>query len=209
MVIKEVSPARSSFLRSRLTLTVRVFSSTKLSPSHKSSHQPLPADHAALASHEGQENAVLILGQVDVLPLVGQSAVPGVEQGPPVLQHRHSPRIVIGPAQDGLYLGNEHTLVKGLGDKVVRPQVHGHHQVHVVRGGGEKDNGHLGDGADLAAPVEAVEKGKPNIHQHQVRLILRKLPQYSSEILHTPGLQPPGLQLGLDRPGNSPVILHD
>ena len=56
---------RSSFLRRRLTLTVRVFSSTKLSVSHRRLHQLFTADHLSRLLHKAQQDAVLVFRQVD------------------------------------------------------------------------------------------------------------------------------------------------
>ena len=47
--------------------------------------------------------------------------------------------------------------------QIVPSHLHGHHLVHIVRGGGQEQDGDLGDLPDLLAPVVAVEKREGDV----------------------------------------------
>ena len=76
-------------------------------------------------------------------PLIGEGSVPGAQQRAAVLEHRDGLSEVVRSPQQGEYLRHEDVLVEGLGDEVVRAEVHGHDDVHAVGGGGDEDDRNL------------------------------------------------------------------
>ena len=81
--------------------------------------------------------------------------------------------------------------MKGFGQQVIPAHLHGHHQIHVVGGGSEEQNGNLGHLSDLPAPVVAVEKGQGNIQQHQLGIKDGEFRQHIVKPLRAGYLIPP------------------
>ena len=83
-------------------------------------------------------------------------------------------RKVVRPPKKCLNFGYENGLLERLGYKIIRPHIHGHYDVHVVSCRRNKNDRHLGNLTDLAAPVIPVKERKRDIQQHNMRLKLRK-----------------------------------
>ena len=98
---------------------------------------------------------------------------------------------VICAAQQRLDLGGEDGEIKGLGDEVVRAHVHGHYNVHVVRGAGYEHHGHLRDLAYLGTPVIAVIEGQAYVQEHQLRFESVEFRHYIGKILRHAHLAAP------------------
>ena len=124
--------------------------------------------------HEGQQDAVFILAERNVFDLESEGVVCGVQHDSFVLQDSDSSGKIVSSTQQGVDFRHKHASVKGLGDKVAGPHVHGHDDIHVVGSGGNENDRYLGHLPDLAAPVVAIEKGQRNIQQHQMRIKGRK-----------------------------------
>ena len=119
------------------------------------------------------------------------------------------PVIIIGPSQHCLDLGGHHHLVKGLGDKIISSHLHGHNNIHIIRGGRNKDHRYFGNLPDLLAPVIAVIERQRNIQQDQMRMVILKFLHDLLEIYSAPGFQVPGFHLLLDPPGDPRIIFYD
>ena len=115
---------------------------------------------------------------------------------------------VIGPAQQRLDLGGEDLQIEGLCQQVVPAQLHGHHHVHVVRGGGEEQDGHLGDPADLLTPVIAVKKRQHYVYENDVGIAGGKLAYDVLEILRQKHLVSPGFYLFFHGLRKRPVVFN-
>ena len=98
--------------------------------------------------------------------------------------------------------------MKGLGKQVIPAHLHRHHQIHVIGGRGEKQNGDFGYLSNLPAPVVAVKKGQGDIQQYQLRVKGSELLQHIVEPLRTGRLIPPAFQMPLHGPRDDGVILH-
>src|SRR5699024_3815530 len=105
-------------------------------------------------------------------------------------------------------LGGEDLQVEGLGDEVVAAHLHGHDDVHVVRGGGEEDDGGPAELAELGAPVVAVAAGQADVQQHQVGIAGGELPGHIGEVPAPHRLPAPGLDVPGHRGGDGLVVLH-
>lgn len=114
------------------------------------------------------------------------------------------PAEVVGPAQHGLHLSGEHVQIKGLGHKIVPAHVDRHDDIHVVRSGGEKENGHLGDPADFGAPVVAVVKGQDDVQNDQLRVKSHEFGHHVLKIGRAAGFPAPRADVALDGPTRSP-----
>lgn len=172
-------------------------------------HQLLPADHLPGALHQAGQDTVLVLGQLHRLPLIGQLLVVGGQLcAPPLPQHRRRRHVIAAP-QHGLYLDHQHAAVKGLGDKIVRAEVHGHDDVHVITGRGQKQDGRTGLLPQLPAPVIAVKARQGDIQYNEVRLKFRRLRRHRPKVPCAPDLQSPALRQLCHRLGDGPVVLHN
>jgi hypothetical protein len=72
------------------------------------------------------------------------------------------------PAKNGIDPGEEFIDAERLGDIVIAPDIEPHHHVHLLVTGGEKDDGEIGDPADVPAQVESASVGKPNVEDRQI-----------------------------------------
>ena len=172
-------------------------------------HEGLSGHGPALLLQEHLQHAVLVPGELQLLALVGQGVVSGVQHRTPGLQQGCGGAEVVGPAQEGLDLGGEHVQVKGLGHEVVAAHVHGHDDVHVVRRGGEEDDGHPADFPHPGAPVVAVAEGQADVQQDQVGPKGLELLQHALEIHHAMDLPAPGIQVLGHRARDGLVVLYE
>lgn len=152
---------------------------------------------------------MFIFGELHPLSRRRQRAVVEIQHRPAAGEQPGRGAEVVGSAQGRLDLGGEDLEIKGLGQQVVAPHLHGGDHAHVVRGGGDEDDGHLGDFADLRAPVVAVEKGQGDVQQHQLGVKGGKLREHAVKPLRPGHLIAPALQMPLHGPGNDGVVLHD
>lgn len=189
-------------------MTVRVFSSTKLSVAQSRSISVSRLTTLPFWLHERLENPVFVFGQIDALAVIGEDGIGGVQNGIPVFQERDLSAEVIGAPQQRLDLRQQDIPVKGLRDEIVTAHVHCHDEVHVVRCGREKDDGNFGDTAYLPAPVVAVVAGQHNVHQNQMGIECGEFAQNATKILHHTNLKVPLFQLVLKSLCNAAVILH-
>ena len=119
----------------------------------------------------------LVAGQLHPLPGGVQRPVGHVQHRPAAGEQLGGRPEVVGPPQHGLDLGGKDLEIEGLCQQVVPAHLHGHDGVDAVPGGGQEQNGHLGDPADLPAPVVAVEEGQGDVQQHQMRRRMRRTPR--------------------------------
>ena len=97
-------------------------------------HERLAADQAAAVLEQGGQDAIFVFGELDGSVTAGDDAVAGIEQHPAVAYEIGLTGIVVGAAQQRLYLGHEHRQIERLGDKVVAAGADGHDDVHVLAG---------------------------------------------------------------------------
>ena len=76
------------------------------------------------------------------------------------------------PAQVGANTSNNLQRVEGFGDVVVRTHVQPQNLVGVLALGGEADDGHIAQLAQLGGGGDAVHTGHHDVHEHQVELVL-------------------------------------
>ena len=126
-----------------------------------------------------------------------------------MLQHLLRRAKIIGSAQKSLQFRHQHALVKGLGNKIVRAQIHRHHHIQIVGGGGNENDRHLGYFSYFTAPMIAIEKRQRNIQQNDVRVKICEFRHHIAKIPHAPDLHIPQLRLRLDRLRNSHVVFHN
>ena len=116
--------------------------------------------------------------------------------------------LVLNEVAEAIKAGGEDLQIKGLGEQVVAPQLHGHHGVDAVSGGGQEQDGDLGDPADLLTPVVAVEKRQGDIQQHQLRVKSGKVRQHIVEAYRAGHLISPALQMPLHGAGDDGIVFH-
>ena len=147
-----------------------------------------------------------ITGEVDLLANRVHVKFP---EHPPRLLTMGTGRAGAGSAQDGLNPRDELANTERFGDVVVGADGQADEGVDLILAGGDDDDVAVRESADLAAHLDAVESGQPEVEDHHVgRLITHRLHPFRSGV-HDASLVPGAGQVGADHPGESLLILDD
>ena len=115
----------------------------------------------------------------------------------------------VGPLQQGGDPGQEDGGVVGLGDKPVAPQQEAAELVHIRAAAGDEEDGHVGEGPDLAAQGKAALPRQLDVQEDQMGLAVPDGGDHRREIRDGLGLVPVPLEKGDQLPLDGGVVLDD
>lgn len=114
-----------------------------------------------------------------------------------------------GAAQHGLDAGEEFADAERFGDVVVRAHGQADEGVDLVLAGGDDNDVAVGEGSDLAAYLDAIQPGQPQVEDDDVGgVFAHGLHPVGPGVDGRRGVPGPG-QVGGDQPGQRGLVLDD
>src|SRR4051812_12259131 len=123
--------------------------------------QPVAREHAAGRRRKRAQEAQLHWREVELAAIEGRS----------VLVDREAARRVARAPQDGAHARDELADAERFADVVIRAEIQADQAIDLLHLGGHHHDGNVGEGAQLAAHLQAVAAGQHEIEQDQVRRI--------------------------------------
>ncbi len=129
--------------------------------------------HPARVAGKVVEKGVLGGREADLLAADAHHAAGIVDAQVARLEHlTDGGELALIAAEDGADAGQELQVAERLGDVVVGAHLQAAHLVHLSGAGGKHDDGNVGKAPDLLAQLEAIDIGKHDVEQDEVRLLL-------------------------------------
>ncbi len=171
--------------------------------------QLLSGEYPPRGAHQGLQQLELGRRQLDRSAVEGHLVLFGVEHQGTVGKNRflfgHGP----GPPQDCLDPLHQFPWAEGLDHVVVRPEGEPQHPVDLLFAGGQHQDRHIGEPAQLAADLPAVDPGQHHVEDDEGRRTPLRQFQGLSPVMDDRRGEAFPLQVGADQGRRVAVVFDD